>query len=810
MAKVFYSDKLPQSPDSDLNLWLYNGLDNCLTHEIHDTISPLLDSTTERIYTLERALQNCTVDMTLQGILIHQGTKYNLIQHYEAEVRKAQSLLNKLAMEFWGNTLSPTSPKQCQDFFYNFLLIPPVLKRGKGKATPTTDDKALQEIAKVYLYAKPFVQLITYVRDKTKVLGSLRAKLSPDGRMRSRFSVAGTETGRFSAAKDNYGNGLNLQNQNERVKRMYVADEGRKLAYIDLEQAESRMLAAFIYALFGESAYLDACESDDLHSVVCQMIWPDLAWTGNLKRDKKEVAEKPFYRHFSYRDMSKRAGHGCLTAEHEVLTPQGWVSIAETPEKIMAFNNNRLEWDNPSHWENKHWEGQLYSLRGTSLSADMTSDHRVVFMRDRKSGILHEEPAELFSSKGDIPLGWGYSGNRSEPLVQLVAAYQCDGYQKSLNRVEFHFHKQRKFARLKELAEDAGIPYERKGAKAYLHWNCPYPKHAGAYLLGWDTESLRKYVEEHRHWDGHQNITGAVTICSVNREHLEWLQTVGRLVGIGGNLQKPQTSGFGSTTYRLQQNNRKFASKKSMGVYSEHFSGKVYCPTVKGGAFLIRHKGKISITGNTNYWGQPEGMAHNLGIDPGLMRQFQEAYFKAFPGIKRYHAWIIQTLQTSRTLINPFGRKRVFFDNPTAKGTIREAIAFMPQSSIGDLMNLGMWKVWKEFGGAKVFCAGTQQPLVQLHAQVHDAILVSYPEHREDEVIPALVELIPHPIIARDREVVIPCSAETGWNWGKHDTKKKLWADTNPDGLMEYNGHDNRTRQESATKASNLLGASIL
>lgn len=522
MAKVFYSDALPEAPDSDLNLWLYNALDCCLTSEIHEAIEPLLDSSTKQIYLFERALQNCTMDMTLHGILIHQGTKYNLIQHYEAEVLKAQSLLNKLAMEFWGQTLSPTSPKQCADFFYNFLLIPPVLKRGKGKATPTTDDKALQEIAKTYLWAKPFVHLITYIRDKTKVLGSLRAKLSPDGRMRSRFSVAGTETGRFSAAKDNYGNGLNLQNQNERVKRMYVADEGRKLAYIDLEQAESRMLAAFVYALFGEAAYLDACESDDLHSVVCQMIWPDLAWTGDLKRDKKEVAEKPFYRHFSYRDMSKRAGHG------------------------------------------------------------------------------------------------------------------------------------------------------------------------------------------------------------------------------------------------------------------------------------------------TNYWGEASGMSHNLGVDLQLMQQFQDSYFKAFPGIKRYHAWIIQMLQTTRTLTNPFGRKRVFFDNPTAKSTIREAIAFMPQSSIGDLMNLGMYKVWKNFGGKREYCAGKIQPLVQLHAQVHDAILISYPERLEAELIPEICDTIPHPIVARDREVIIPCSAETGWNWGKHDPKKKIWGDTNPDGLMEFNGNDKRTRQEAANKASNLLGASIL
>lgn len=524
MAQIFYSDQLPEQLSPDNNLWVYNGLDATLTHEIYSNLEGFLDPSTKAIYTFERALQNCTLEMTLNGLLVHRGTRFNLIQIYEAEILKAQRLLDTLAQAFWEKPLSPTSPKQCQEFFYDFLLIPPVLKRAKGKATPTTDDKALQEISKVYFWAKPFVSLICYIRDKAKLLSSLKAQLSPDGKMRSRFSVAGTETGRFSAAKDNYGDGLNLQNQNERAKRMYIAEPGRKLAYIDLEQAESRMLAAFVYSLFGESLYLDACESDDLHTVVCKMIWPNLAWTDNLLQDKKNVAEQPFYRHFSYRDMAKRAGHG------------------------------------------------------------------------------------------------------------------------------------------------------------------------------------------------------------------------------------------------------------------------------------------------TNYWGQPAGMAHNLGIDSGLMETFQESYFKAFPGIRRYHAWIIQALQTTRTLVNPFGRKRIFFDNPSAKSTIREAIAFMPQSSIGDLMNLGMWKVQNAFGGKKEYVAGSVQPLVKLHAQVHDAILISYPERLEDDLLPQILELIPHPLLAKDREVIIPCSAETGWNWGKVDPKKKNWTDTNPDGLKEYeqNCSDTRKRIEDPSKASSILGASIL
>src|SRR4029077_21093545 len=56
--------------------------------------------------------------------------------------------------------------------------------------------------------------------------------------------------------------------------------------------------------------YLDACESDDLHTAVAKLCWPHLGWTNSTEGDK-EIAERPFYRdRYSYRYMSKRLGHG--------------------------------------------------------------------------------------------------------------------------------------------------------------------------------------------------------------------------------------------------------------------------------------------------------------------------------------------------------------------------------------------------------------------------------------------------------------------------------------------------------------------
>jgi hypothetical protein len=87
-----------------------------------------------------------------------------------------------------------------------------------------------------------------------------------------------------------------------------------KFANLDLEQGDSRNVGAICWNLFHEShgeefagAYLDACESGDLHTTVTKMTMRDLPWGSAPDRD---VAETPFYRHHDYRYMSKRLGHG--------------------------------------------------------------------------------------------------------------------------------------------------------------------------------------------------------------------------------------------------------------------------------------------------------------------------------------------------------------------------------------------------------------------------------------------------------------------------------------------------------------------
>ncbi|MGH7239436.1 MAG: hypothetical protein ACREHG_05135, partial [Candidatus Saccharimonadales bacterium] len=224
----------------------------------------------------------------------------------------------------------------------------------------------------------------------------------------------------------------NLQNITEELRHIFIADKGYKLVGIDAEQSDSRMVGYMCGLLFDDWTYLDACESGDLHTFVARLTWPDLGWNGNIKKDRK-IADRRFYRHFSYRDTCKRLGHGCLTPDHEVLTRNGWVSIEKKPNEILQFDPiaKKSSFAQVSTWVDKIWTGPFCEWNNLSISAKMTAPHRVYYTTTADE-YLNVTEAQKIPISARIPLGWGYIGGNcsdiSPEIARLIAAYQCDGH----------------------------------------------------------------------------------------------------------------------------------------------------------------------------------------------------------------------------------------------------------------------------------------------------------------------------------------------------------------------------------------------
>lgn len=298
--------------------WLYNGLDCAITHEVRSRLLPLLDETSRPIYERALALQAPFLEMMLRGTRIDSEHVARTKATMRAQLSELERKFARLCVEGLGlpAPFNWRSPLQLKGFFYETLGLPEIRKRdANGKMAPSVDRDALEKMRQ-YFIAEPFCNFILAMRDLGKAIGFLETPLDADGRIRCNFNIAGTNTGRLSSSFSDFGSGTNLQNVDRNLKYVFVPDPGKVFVNVDLEQADSRNVGALCWNLFYEShgpefagAYLDACESGDLHTTVCRMAWTALEW-GDDPQNWRKVADQIAYRTLSYRDMAKKLGHG--------------------------------------------------------------------------------------------------------------------------------------------------------------------------------------------------------------------------------------------------------------------------------------------------------------------------------------------------------------------------------------------------------------------------------------------------------------------------------------------------------------------
>lgn len=149
--------------------------------------------------------------------------------------------------------------------------------------------------------------------------------------------------------------------------------------------------------------------------------------------------------------------------------------------------------------------------------------------------------------------------------------------------------------------------------------------------------------------------------------------------------------------------------------------------------------------------------------------QFKEAQRLWKRKYIRLPAWWSQTedeLGSSRTLKTPFGRIRTFYGQ-WGEELFKEAIAYRPQSTSVDFLNLGMLNVFHNL------VVPDRRWGLKLHHQNHDSILVSYDEEFRDEVLEAIVDHMTHTVVVNGHKISIPVEPQFGHSWGELKEWKK-------------------------------------
>jgi len=170
------------------------------------------------------------------------------------------------------------------------------------------------------------------------------------------------------------------------------------------------------------------------------------------------------------------------------------------------------------------------------------------------------------------------------------------------------------------------------------------------------------------------------------------------------------------------------------------------------------------------FWGKKSN--HGLNYDEGykefaLINEIMEkeakficdSYHRIYPGVHDYHAWVRDHLSKGRTIIDPFGKRRIFLDR-WGHDLFKEAYSHIPQSTVAHIINKrGILSIWYNQDTFRY---------VEILNQVHDSIVFQIPLKAglayHARVLFLLKRALEVPVPWHDRDFVIPADISVGYD----------------------------------------------
>ncbi len=158
----------------------------------------------------------------------------------------------------------------------------------------------------------------------------------------------------------------------------------------------------------------------------------------------------------------------------------------------------------------------------------------------------------------------------------------------------------------------------------------------------------------------------------------------------------------------------------------------------------------------TNYSAGPGVVASRLEIPIKEAKVLLDKYHQTTPQLRIWHERIKDELRKTRTLTNLLGRKHRFIDR-WDDSLFRSAYSFIPQSTVGDLLNKALVNIYTSHSN-----------WLHLLLQLHDAIYVYIKPHEIESACNALRECMLIPLTTNQGETfTIDIDFSVGDNWGE-------------------------------------------
>lgn len=177
-----------------------------------------------------------------------------------------------------------------------------------------------------------------------------------------------------------------------------------------------------------------------------------------------------------------------------------------------------------------------------------------------------------------------------------------------------------------------------------------------------------------------------------------------------------------------------------------------------------------------------EAAKTGVSIDFDQAKHFIYTYRSIHPGLAGWWKQTEYELLDSRSLVNLLGRRRTFYScRPDGNGGISDlptAVAFVPQSTVGDALNVGLLQLSGTecryarqrgiVGRIREYVPLLKEGGFEILQQIHDAVGFHYYEKYEDQVMYAIQQLmrVPLTVPRTGEDFEIPVEIQVGPTWG--------------------------------------------
>lgn len=310
------------------------------------------------------------------------------------------------------------------------------------------------------------------------------------------------------------------------------------------------------------------------------------------------------------------AAKSCLPSETELLTKDGWKSLNEIQigDEVASADLENLNLSFEEVYDKVPIKTQD-TYTNNELTA--TKDHRMIYCTQNTKGLYRIEYYKNLLNKKQmiyIPLAGtnNFDGiNITDEMIKFLCAVQADGHymyekdkngQKKYYGLEFHFSKERKIDRIKEILEKLNFPYnttiQANGSTKIRIYNYDKinivedicEKYLCEKHFTWDWIKLSKkqaslFLKEILLWDG---CISANSYFSKEKIDLDVVNAIAALNSVGSRV-------IGS---QVQFRQEPYITLGENTVRNNHRYNQVSCVSVKTGLLLIRQFGKTFIVGN--------------------------------------------------------------------------------------------------------------------------------------------------------------------------------------------------------------------